>query len=329
MVLNNSPPYRAIVIGLGQIGQGYDYNKDNSLFLTTHASAYQYHSLFELVGGVDLNPKNCQLFEEKYQRPTFNTVAAAMDALNPVVASVATPTDCHLETFTSLLPYSLRAVVLEKPIAGDIVQARQLTELAKDHSIAVLVNYVRRYEPGTQELRKMISSGLIGDVYKGIVYYGKGFLNNGSHFVDLLTYLLGPPALISIVNSGRSINVSGVNDHEADLVIAFGGVPVIFLSTRYECVLPPEGWSFRLFAEKGIVLYGAGEIKYQVMEQGGANSDNDVFNFQYKSIDSDFDRYQYHVISALGTALLEGKERDQFDNKGALEILKLFRDSHD
>lgn len=326
MLHNKTPPYRAIVVGLGQIGQGYDYDRDNKLFVMTHASAYSQHPLFELVGGVDTNSQSRQLFERKYRRPSFETVAGAMQALSPVIASVATPTACHLDTFKALAPYKLRAIVLEKPIAGDVTQAKMIAELADNYGIALLVNYVRRYEPGTQQLRKMLSDNLIGKVYKGVVCYGKGFMHSGSHFIDLLSYLLGEATLVSTISTGRSFTISGVKDYEPDLVMSFGGTPTIFLSIRHEYFMHHE---VQLFGENGIVHYGAGEIKYRLVEQNSERLGFRALSQQHEFVNADFNRYQYHVMTALGNALQECKEQERFDSQDALKILNLFGEIYD
>ena len=60
--------YSAVVVGLGSIGQGLDYeeNLDNSSFCLTHASAFSQHYGFKLIAGVDSSIDLCEKFKKKF-----------------------------------------------------------------------------------------------------------------------------------------------------------------------------------------------------------------------------------------------------------------------
>ena len=46
----------AVVLGLGQIGQGYDYDHPDDSLILTHATGFAYHEAYELVAAVDPDP---------------------------------------------------------------------------------------------------------------------------------------------------------------------------------------------------------------------------------------------------------------------------------
>ena len=54
---------KSVVIGLGNIGMGYDYDKKFKSYLT-HSSSLKSHRGFELVGAAERNP-NKRLYFEK------------------------------------------------------------------------------------------------------------------------------------------------------------------------------------------------------------------------------------------------------------------------
>ena len=48
--------FTAAVVGLGQVGQGYDYNSPDDSVILTHSTALKFHPRFESIGGVDQDP---------------------------------------------------------------------------------------------------------------------------------------------------------------------------------------------------------------------------------------------------------------------------------
>ena len=53
-----------LIIGLGQIGMGYDYKLVNKSVIYTHAHAIEKHPKFNLIGGVDNSEEKKILFEK-------------------------------------------------------------------------------------------------------------------------------------------------------------------------------------------------------------------------------------------------------------------------
>ena len=53
--------YSAAIIGLGQVGQGYDYTSNDESVILTHASALKYHNGFDLIlAGENRDPANIE-----------------------------------------------------------------------------------------------------------------------------------------------------------------------------------------------------------------------------------------------------------------------------
>ena len=46
------------MVGLGQIGMGYDYKLNDEKYILTHCQTINIHPDFELVGGVDISNEN-------------------------------------------------------------------------------------------------------------------------------------------------------------------------------------------------------------------------------------------------------------------------------
>ena len=69
---------KCLVIGLGQIGMGYDLDCDPNTSVYSHARAISLHPDFELVGAVDLSQLLRSTFEEHYIRPAFDNISIAI-----------------------------------------------------------------------------------------------------------------------------------------------------------------------------------------------------------------------------------------------------------
>lgn len=311
--------YNAAIVGLGQIGQGYDYCcKDGSL-ITTHASAYQYHPSFNLVAGVDVSPKGCAKFEKKYNVETFSSVQNMMEKVKPDVVSIASPTPTHFNLFNQIASYDPLAVLIEKPIALRVREAETMLLDAQKKDMGLVVNYVRRFEPGTNALRKMIADGTVGDIYKGSVLYCKGLINNGSHFIDLLIYLLGSVRHIQMIQPGRDFDALGYNDGEPDFLIRFNDTDIIFQATRSEYFSMGE---VNLIGTKGTIYYGNGQIRYKQTIPDPADNHYTLLQNKLTSIKTYFESYQYYVMEAL-YQYLEKDEKIKSDGESAVGTLKI------
>ena len=112
-----------MVIGLGQIGMGYDLEAGTD-HVRTHARAFHQHPAFQLVGGVDSVSERCQLFESYYGCASYTDAETALLRTCPDIVAIATPTHCHADVLRSVLKLSEpKAILAEKPLSTDIKEA--------------------------------------------------------------------------------------------------------------------------------------------------------------------------------------------------------------
>ncbi|MGH8671299.1 MAG: Gfo/Idh/MocA family protein [Burkholderiales bacterium] len=306
------------MIGLGQIGQGYDYSQDNAKYILTHATAFARHRGFNLVGGVDPERKQRQRFEQKFHRPAFPDLPALMCELRPEVLSICVPTAEHANVFTAAMQFGPTAVICEKPIAATVLEARQMLALARRKACTVLVNYMRRYEPGVLALRDALRQDRFGEVYKGVVWYSKGLINNGSHFIDLLRFLLGEAHGFEVIRRGRKWNRL---DPEPDLTIQFGKCAVQFIAAREECFSMAQ---VELIGTAAQIIYADSGRRIEVHE---AIPDITFPGYRClesatKHIENDFDHYQWWVADHLYRHLT--RDRPLYsDGSSAIKTLTL------
>lgn len=287
--------FSVAIIGLGNIGQGYDYSEDHSEYILTHSSGFGYHDGFELLAGVDPDLEQRRRFEKKYHLPSYKNVRSLIAKQTPEVFALGIPTDCHLQTFEEVINCQPVAILCEKPIASTLSDAKTMVTLAKEHQCALLVNYSRRFQPGILALKNKIQNNEVGEIYKGTVWYTKGFLNNASHFLDLLCFLFGDVTQVNILKKGRRWEG---RDPEPDVCLSFGSLNIYFLSGRNECFTMN---SMELVGTSGLIQYKNGDSKIDIFETQAhpIYSGYTVLNPSSKLIPIKVRLSQYYPIEAL------------------------------
>lgn len=304
--------FKAAVVGLGNIGMGYDFAHLGDDRILTHAHAFAAHPGFELIGAVDPDAESRGRFADRYARTAYGTLAELFEREQPDIVALAIPTAQHARAFHELIDHKPRVILCEKPLAGSVREGVQMLEAATRAGITVMVNYMRRCEPGTLALRTRIAVGDLGRMRKGIVWYSKGLANNGSHFIDLLRMLLGEAGAIAVLDAGRTWNG---NDPEPDVRIVFGETPVYFLAAHHE----DYGINaLELLGSRGQVRYIDGGMRMELRRVAA----DGALDAEVSMLDNDMQRYQYHVCDALYSHL-NGSGPLIADGANALETLRV------
>jgi predicted dehydrogenase len=292
------------VIGLGRIGQGYDYDAPPAQRVLTHAQAFAAHPAFELVGAVDPLAQERERFARKFAAPVYPDIRALAAEKRPEVYALAVPTALHRPILEQLLALEPRAVICEKPLARSLAEGTAMVEAARRRGCSLAVNFMRRFEPGTRELARALREGELGEVHKGIAWYSNGLRHSGSHMVDLLCFLLGGTASVEAVLPGRDWQG---DDLEPDAFLRFGAARVALLAAREECFSLHE---IGLVGTRGVARYAAGG------EEIGCRG---------TAIASDMARYQLHVVDAIARHLERGTPLAS-DGESALATLAIIDD---
>jgi len=205
---------RALLVGLGQIGCGYDaalpfaFDQPRSSAQTlTHARALASHPGFALVAGVDPSLQARQRFTRLYGAPAYSNLAswsAVLKDAAPDLVVIAVAPQLQPSLVQELLKLTEpQLLLLEKPVASDLEQGWALQAAWARHlPISVGVNYIRRWLPSVQAWRSRLQDGELGKFLHGQLTYGKGLLSNGSHFVNLAEAWLGPLTLSRVIDRG-------------------------------------------------------------------------------------------------------------------------------
>ena len=307
-----------LIVGLGQIGMGYDLLLNKTGHVYSHARAFSMHEKFQLIAGVDPDVLKKKSFITNYNCPAYSDLETALSKHQPDLIIIAVPTQFHFDSFLCVLKYSNPKMILcEKPLSYNIDEAQKMVQDSADRKIKLYVNYMRRSDPGIIEIKKRIEKNEITSPYKVIVWYSKGLIHNGSHFFNLMEFLFGQMVSYKVLNNGRKWEDA---DPEPDLQVIYEDATVLFLAAWEESF---SHYTFELLSPSGRLRY----------EQGGEliewqSTDTDPYFNGYTSLSlepeviySDMKRYQLNVAEHVSREF-EGKESQLCVGKLALKTLE-------
>ena len=310
--------YKVLLIGLGQVGMGYDFDTVDPGVVSTHAKAFASHPDFELSGGIDPDAAACARFHQRYGGWAGGDLAEGLRTVNPDVVVVAAPTQHHADAVRLALRYARpRLILCEKPRSYSLEAARTMVAACREAGCLLYVNYLRRVEPGVLEVKRRLRNGTIATPVKGVLWYTKGLLHNGSHFGNLLEFWLGPVEKFSIINAGRAW---GEEDFEADVRVKYAAGDVTFLAAREEHF---SHYEIQLVAPNGCLRYeqGGAKILWQAAEQDSDFPEYTVLSLPGEKIATNGARLQWLVTDQL-SACLRGQTSSLCNGEDALRTLE-------
>lgn len=136
----SSARIRVGVIGVGALGRH-------------HARLYREISNAELVGVFDVDAVAAATIAETFETMSFASIEALADAADAL--SVAVPAKFHHKVALPLLQAG-KHLLLEKPLAATVAEARDLVDLADERGVVLAVGHVERFNPA---LRAFLSQG--------------------------------------------------------------------------------------------------------------------------------------------------------------------------
>lgn len=179
------PKIKALVLGCGNIGAGYDLHQKKVIH--THAKAFSKYKNIELAVA-DENKKKAIAVGKQYHTQVIDLDKINFEEFS--IVSIATPTSTHFQYLNQLLNLNTPVIICEKPIATTLGELSSLKQKYSRSKSKVLVNYMRSFLPGSAILKKRIGKILKKEHLSQVfIRYNRGLLNNGTHAVDLLEFL--------------------------------------------------------------------------------------------------------------------------------------------
>ncbi|MCC5846936.1 MAG: Gfo/Idh/MocA family oxidoreductase [Verrucomicrobia bacterium] len=196
-----------------------------------HLLSYQKNSRAELVGAADLDEKKLKRAEEASPGiRTFTDYAEMLRVTQPDVVSIALPNSLHLPVAVACMEAGAD-VLCEKPMSTDLAGALKMQSEAERLGRTIYMNLSQRFNPFHRAARKLVDSGVLGEVYHGYTswtrrdgmpgfggWFGQKALSGGGplidlgvHRIDIALWLMGTP---------KPVTVSGVTHHRRGIPLA-------------------------------------------------------------------------------------------------------------
>ncbi|MDT3687778.1 MAG: Gfo/Idh/MocA family oxidoreductase [Pseudorhodoplanes sp.] len=177
---------RVAVIGLGRIASGHDSGGRPC----SHIGCVLGTSNLTLAAVADPDEAARSAFQRRWPHAASRVLSSAEELENgeAEVIVLATPTSVRLPVVMQALERRPKLLVVEKPLASTVAEAKRIVAAADSRGVALRVNFQRRFDLRHEALRQ----SLPGAPRCAILRYGKGLLNYGSHLIDLMLQWFGP-----------------------------------------------------------------------------------------------------------------------------------------
>lgn len=197
---------KAAVIGVGSHGRH-------------HVRVYGEMDQVELVAISDMN-------EEVLDRvgvnrwstlPTYTDYRLMLEREKPDIVSIAVPTKHHCEVALEVVNRGVH-VLVEKPIALTLEEARRMIQLAAQQGVKLAIGHIERFNPAVTEARRRLEAQELGSVFQVHARRLSPFpkritdisviLDLATHDLDVMRYLVGGEVERVYAETGRRLHGS-------------------------------------------------------------------------------------------------------------------------
>jgi predicted dehydrogenase len=225
---------------------------------------------------MDVREDRCLELAQEVEAAYFTDEKQALAASAYDGAVIGSPPHVHVNQSMAALERGL-PVLLEKPVAPKLADARRLAAAVETASAPLLMGYTWRWWPPLRKVRALLGEGAIGtvrhvqfhmsahladwhpweryqDFFMAWRELGGGALLDESHWIDLMLWLFGMPASVS----GRIEKISDLeidSDDNVDLLFAYGDGPRI--SMHLDLYGRPHEKFIRFVGSDGTLFWSA------------------------------------------------------------------------
>lgn len=298
-----------VLIGAGGISKAY-------------AQAFVDGLPFKLVGVADVRLEAAEEVAAMVDAQAFDDIEIMCSELKPTAAIVCTPPNTHAAICIELMNLGIH-VLCEKPVAVTSIDARRMITAAEDNGVTFTMGSKFRFVEDVQETRRIIESGKLGDVvlfentFAGFcdmsqrwnsnpeISGGGVLIDNGTHSIDIMRFLLGSVTELQVVEGRRIQNLPVEDTARLFVRNEAGAMGSIDLSWSMNKVQPHF---ISIYGSKGTLLVGWKESKYQL----AGESEWTVFGKGYDKIGAFSNQLKNF------SAAINGEEELIIDGKDAL-----------
>ena len=202
---------KAAVIGVGSMGRH-------------HARVYAELGETALVAVADVSAESGTRVGAQHGCRCYTNYREMLNAERPDLVTVAVPTSDHREVAEAALAAGAH-VLVEKPIAATVAEARTLIDAAHDADRKLMVGHIVRFDPTVQALKQHLDAGELGRIFQIVCRRIGPFpsrirdvgvvVDLAPHDLDVMRYVTGEDPTRIYAETEQQIHT----DHE-DLVTA-------------------------------------------------------------------------------------------------------------
>ena len=141
---------RAGVIGLGAMGRH-------------HVRVYHDLPDVALVAVADVSDVAVQREVSQHGVSGYSSFEEMFEAESLDLISIVVPTSMHHDVALKAIEHGIN-VLVEKPIAGTVAEAREMIEAAKHAGVRLMVGHIERFNPAIRELKRRIDQ--VGTIFE-------------------------------------------------------------------------------------------------------------------------------------------------------------------
>jgi len=217
------------IIGLGNIGMLYDYDKEDSVNFLSHTKSFFFHPDFDLRYLIDKDTNKLELAKKRYG--THVRLLSSIDGIKsyPDIIVLAASPEVNLKIFEKIKDKEeIKLFLIEKPFWDK----RMEYDIYAKYSRKCVINYFRKYIPFFVDLKNKIKNNIFGKTLGVHVWYSKGLRNNGSHMIDFINYFFGPKYNVNTIKV-----INKINDYnDEDLSISFS-IDYYYKNNKFPVIL--------------------------------------------------------------------------------------------
>ncbi len=243
-----------------------------------HFDAFERIGELELAGVCDVIESRAREAATRGSVPWFTSYAKMLEDVACDAVAICTPSGLH-PAHGIMAAKAGKHVICEKPMAINLTSADELVQACDDAGVQLFVVKQNRLNPPIQLLKRALDKGRFGRLYMANTtvrwtrpqeYYdqapwrgtwefdGGAFMNQASHYVDLLQWLAGPVESVTAKTATLARRIEAEDSGAAILRFRSGALGVIEV-TMLTYPRNLEG-SITLLGETGTVKIGGSAV---------------------------------------------------------------------
>lgn len=206
----------AAVIGVGNMGKH-------------HVRNYFEIPETNLVAIADTNPEIGKALASEYKCQYYEDYQEMLEKESIEMVTIAVPTKYHKKVALDCIEKGIH-VLIEKPIAANVAEAREIVQKAKEKGIKFTVGHIERFNPAVLKLKEMVDKGELGEITSIVtrrigpmptqIKDANVVIDIGVHDIDLMNWFFGK--LPDKISAGGGNALNKTRQDYVDIFLKYG-----------------------------------------------------------------------------------------------------------